>query len=217
MFVPELPVLAQLEHITPSIYEASKSCLAKAAWFALGDTGVLPQHPAAILGTAFHVVVAAAQKGELPVTGVGDRAPARGLFDKTAQNLHASAHRLVKLKFPSAERLPFYHLKRERAAFTATPIAVSRLPSAGSAIAVGRLHSPTVRTESHLRSRDGRLVGRADNIDGRSRVVVDYKTGHTPEAESGVVSDSEARQLRLYAFLAAENGNRRRRRCGCTG
>ena len=206
MFVPELPVLAQLDRITPSIYEASINCLAKAAWFAFGDTSVLPQHPTAILGTAFHEVVAVAHKGKLPVAGVSDRSPARGLFDKTAQKLHLDAHRLVKLKFPSADRLPFYNLNRERAALTATPIAACRLPSAGSATRAARLDSPAVRAESRLCSRDGRLVGRADHIDGRSGVVVDYKTGHLSEAEARVVSDSEARQLRLYAYLAAENG-----------
>ena len=206
MFVPEQPVLAQLERITPSIYEAIINCLAKAAWFALGDAGVLPQHPAAILGTAFHMVVAAAHKGELRVAGVSDRSPARDLFDKTAQNLYLGAHRLVKLKFPSADRMPFYNLNRERAALTATSIAASRQPSAGSAAGATRLDSPAVRTESRLCSRDGRLVGRADYIDGRSSVVVDYKTGHLPEPQACVVSDSEARQLRLYAYLAAENG-----------
>ncbi len=206
MIVPEPPLLAQLKRITPSIYEASIHCLAKAAWFAFGDVGVLPQHPAAILGTAFHVVVAAAHRGELPVAAVSDRSPARRLFDKTAQKLHLGAHRLVKLKFPSADRLPFYHLNRERAALTATPIALSRMPSASSAAEAARLASPAVRTESRLSSRDGRVVGRADYIDGRAGVVVDYKTGHMSEAEGGIVSDSEARQLRLYAYIAAENG-----------
>ena len=194
MFVPEPPVLAQLKHITPSTYEASISCLAKAAWFVLGDAGFLPQHPAAILGMAFHAVVAATHSGELRVATVSDRSPARELFDKTAQKLHLSAHPLIKLKFPAADRLPFYNLNRERAAITATPIAASRPPSARSADGEVRLGSAAVRTESRLRSRDGRLVSRADHIDGRSRVVIDYKTGH--------VSD----QLRLYAYLAAENG-----------
>ena len=155
MIVPEPPLLARLERITPSIYEASIHCLAKAAWFAFGDVRVLPQHPAAILGAAFHVVVEVAHKGELPVAAVSDRSPARRLFDKTVQKLHQRAHRLVKLKFPSADRLPFYNLIRERATLTATPIAASRLPSAGSPAGAARL-APAVRTESRLCSRDGR-------------------------------------------------------------
>ena len=178
----------------------------QSAWFVLGDAGFLPQHPAAILGTAFHAVVAAAHSGELRVATVSDRSPARGLFDKTARKLHLSAHCLIKFKFPAADRLPFYNLNRERAAITATSIAASRRPSARSAEGKVRLGSAAVRTESRLRSRDGRLVGRADHVDGRSGVVVDYKTGHMSEAEACAMSDSEARQLRLYAYLAAENG-----------
>ena len=206
MFVPEPPALAQLEHITPSIYEASLKCLAKAAWFALGDTGVLPQHPASILGSAFHAVLAAAHNGEFRVATVIDRSQARESFDKTARKLHLSAHGLVKLKFPSADRLPFYYLTRERAARSAMPIAKSRLQSARPALRTIRLGSAKVRTETRFRSKNGRLVGRPDHIDSRSGVIVDYKTGHFSEAEVFTVSDPEARQLRLYAFLAAENG-----------
>lgn len=206
MFVPEQPLLDTLKRITPSIYEASVHCLARAAWYAFGDARVLPQHPAAILGTAFHAVMAAAHKGELRAGSVSDRSPARGLFDKTAHKLHVGAHHLVRLKFPSANCLPFYYLTRERAALTATPIAASRRPSSSSTAGAARFAFPPVRTESLLCSTDGRIVGRADHIDSRAGVVVDYKTGNIVKAEGCLVSDAEARQLRLYAFLAAENG-----------
>ena len=208
MFVPEPLILAQLERITPSIYAASTNCLAKAAWFALGDGDVLPQHPAAILGTAFHAVVAAAHKGALPVAGVGDRTPARNLFDMTSRQLHERAHPLVKLKFRSADRLPFYNLHREQSAHMATPVAVSKPQSSGSAIGETNPNGLRARTEFHLCSKDGRIAGRADHIDGRSGAVIDYKTGHVleDEADAGAMSDSEIRQLRLYAYLAAENG-----------
>ena len=208
MFIPEPPVLIQLDHLTPSIYEASLNCLCKAAWFAFGDGSVLPQHPAAILGTAFHAVMAAAHMGELQVAGIGDRSPARNLFDRTAQLLYQCAHPLVRLKFSSAERMPFYNLQRERTARRATPIAASRPPSFGAAVGTARSNAHSMRTESLLYSKDGRIAGRADYIDGLSGTVVDYKTGHVfeGEADAGAVSDSEARQLRLYAYLAAENG-----------
>lgn len=208
MFVPKPPVLAQLDRITPGIYEASMHCLAKAAWFAFGNGNALPQHPAAILGTAFHAVLAAAHKGDLQVANAGDRAPARILFDKTARELHQKAHPLVKLKFRSADRLPFYNLHRERSARIATPIAVSRTASSGSAAGAARPNELAAKTEFRLCSKDGRIVGRADHIDGPSGTVLDYKTGRAPEGEAGAgtVSDYEVRQLRLYAYLAAENG-----------
>ena len=208
MFVPDPLNIAQLERIAPSVYVVSLNCLAKAAWLALGDDNVLPQHPAAILGTAFHAVLAAAHKGALPVTGAGDRTPARNLFDMTARQLHEGAHPLVKLKFRSADRLPFYNLHRERSAHIATLVAASKPQSSGSAFGETKPNGLSAKTEFRLCSKDGRIVGRADYIDCRSGTVMDYKTGHVleGEADAGAMSDSEIRQLRLYAYLAAENG-----------
>ena len=208
MIVPKLPVLAKLKRITPSIYAASTNCLAKAAWFAHGNDKVLPQHPAASLGTAFHAVVASAYKGALLVTDVEDRTPAKDLFDRTVRQLHERAHPLFKLKFPSADRLPFYNLYREQSAYIATPIAASKPPSFSSAVGLPEENGPLAKTEFHLRSQDGRISGRADHIDARSGTVIDYKTGYVlrDEGNVGGMSDSEKRQLRLYAYLAAEHG-----------
>jgi hypothetical protein len=56
-----------------------------------------------------------------------------------------------------------------------------------------------------LRSNDGLIIGRPDLLDRESRTVVDYKTGMTAGGPNEV-SEREARQLRLYAFLAREAG-----------
>lgn len=205
MFVPDPPVLVQLERITPSIYEASIACLARAAWYALGNSSTLPEHPAGILGTAFHSVVATAHRGELPVEDESNRTPARKLFDKIAQGLYDESHQLVKLKFPAIKHLPFYNLYRERAAYIATPIAASRPPLYSPSVRGMKTQAPAIKTESRLCSKDGRIVGRADHIDGRSGTVVDYKTRHISETDADTVSNSETRQLRLYAYLAIEN------------
>lgn len=125
MLVPEPPALEQLEHITPSVYEASMTCLAKAGWYAFGARSVLPEHPAGILGTSFHAVVAAAHRGELVVASASDRTPARQLFDDAVRALYDKSHPLVKLKYPTSGRLPYYNLHRERAALLATRIAAS--------------------------------------------------------------------------------------------
>jgi hypothetical protein len=65
---------------------------------------------------------------------------------------------------------------------------------------------PPLQTEFRLSSTDGLIVGRADHLDGESETVVDYKSGYAGEGDTDAVSDSEARQLRLYAHLAAEHG-----------
>lgn len=208
MIVPKIQALAKLERVTPSIYAASTNCLAKAAWIAQGNDNVLPEQPAAILGTAFHAVLAVAHKGGLPVKDVEDRTPARNLFDRTVRQFHKRAHAFVKLKFPTADRLPFYNLHREQCAHMATPLAASRPRLPFPATRKARPNGLSARTESLLCSKDGRIAGRADFIDGRSGTVIDYKTGQVlvAEADANGMLDSEIQQLRLYAYLASENG-----------
>jgi hypothetical protein len=60
-------------------------------------------------------------------------------------------------------------------------------------------------SERRFCSTDGSIVGRPDLLDVYRAEVVDYKTGQAMEDPS-VVLDREARQLRLYAYLASEAG-----------
>jgi RecB family exonuclease len=48
------------------------------------------------------------------------------------------------------------------------------------------------------------LTGRPDYIDQGDAAVIDYKTGEIDQARDA--SEAERRQLKLYAFLATENG-----------
>lgn len=207
MLIPQAPAAAHLERITPSIYDASADCLAKAVWYAFGGRGVLPEHPAAILGTSFHSVLAAAHRGQLVVASDTDRGPARKFFDETARVLHSRAHPLVRLKVLTSERLPYYNLHRERAALLATRIAYARSSVVNSSTGAATAAKPAgSQTESRLCSTDGLIIGRPDYIDRQRLTVVDYKSGYVTEGDGDVVSASEARQLRLYAYLAVENG-----------
>jgi hypothetical protein len=207
MLLPEPPVVVPLTQISPSVYEASLTCVAKATWFAGGDRRLFPEHPAALLGTAIHAVVAAAHRRVLRVEGKSDRDAARALFDLVMQRRHQEAHALLRLKFPSPERLPYYNLRREQAALLAARVAETRAGNVVAARAdVSNERLP--RTEAWLRSKDGVIVGRPDYIDAAGAAVVDYKSGQAPEQDGGATSDSEARQLRLYAYLAAQNGVR---------
>jgi len=202
MNVPEPPNPSQLDRITPSIYGASLDCLAKAVWYAFGERGVLPEHPAALLGTSFHAVVAATHRGELGGAHGFSIEAARQRFDETAEALYDRSHPLVRLKFTSLERLPFYNLQRERAAILATRIASTQGTSFGGPSTVSPTFVTRTQTESRLMSADGLITGRPDHIDGSAQTVVDYKTGQSEEP----VSDSETRQLRLYTKLALDNG-----------
>src|SRR5438445_432626 len=119
MLVPDAPVIRELRAITPSIYEALLVCKARADWTASGSRDRVPQHPSALLGTGFHSVVEQASRGRLPRDADGCRAAARDLFDSQTRGLLERAHPLLRAKFPSSTRLPFYYLFRERAAVRA--------------------------------------------------------------------------------------------------
>lgn len=206
MRIPGQPKTRQLEHLSPSTYEAARVCKARAAWAAFGNRDCVPHHPQALLGTCVHAVVEEAHKGSLPA---GDeesrRAAARALFDTKAKALHDHAHPLLRAKFPAADRIPYYYLFRERAAVLAVG-AASRPPTAHAAPSPGKHVAQVPLVETTLKSHDGLLVGRPDYVDPGAAEVVDYKTGGGPDGDPDGLRDSEARQLRLYVHLAREHG-----------
>lgn len=204
MQVPETPTIAPLDHISPSVYEASLKCRAKATWYAQGNRRTLPDHPAAILGICFHTVVAASHY--LSMTGESNaaREAARSLFDRKAATLYENAHPLLKAKFSSPERLPYYNLYRERATLYASQVVQNR--RAGTESNHRTTGPVSRRTEARLESTDGLIVGRPDYIDTDAQTIVDYKSGVSAIDETDAVSEAEMRQLRVYAYLAFENG-----------
>jgi hypothetical protein len=141
----------------------------------------------------------AVQQGELPEDAEQRRDAARDCFDNTASGLHASTHPLLKVKFPSPDKLPFYNLFRERAATLAAD------HPGGMKTDTQPTEERRAMAEHRFTSSDGLIVGRPDLINIPAHEVVDYKTGLASE-EAWRVSDREARQLNLYAYLAGEAG-----------
>lgn len=209
MRIPEQPGIKELKHLSASLYEAARVCKARAAWIAFGDRGSVPAHPRALLGTCVHAVLEEAHCGRLPP---GDeefrRAAARDAFDRKAKELYAAAHPLIRVKFPSPERIPYYYLFRERAAVLALATVARPNPGVATAGSGGADASglPGALAETTLRSRDGLLLGRPDYVDAAAGEVVDYKTGTGPDDDPEGLRDSEARQLRFYIHLARERG-----------
>jgi hypothetical protein len=209
MRIPDRPNVRELKHLSPSLYEAALLCRARAAWAAFGDRDALPQHPRALLGTCLHSVMEDAHNGELAPGGdEARRVAARQMFDLRAKELYERAHPLLRAKFVTPDRLPYYNLFRERAALLALEAAsradlerpattprMTGLPRPGDSLVETRLTSP-----------DGLLVGRPDYIDAAAGEVVDYKTGAGPDDGSAGLLNSEVRQLRLYVHLARARG-----------
>ncbi|MFN7970781.1 MAG: PD-(D/E)XK nuclease family protein [Acidobacteriota bacterium] len=203
MIVAPPSAITRLDRISPTLYEAAMKCTSRASWLAKGDRTAVPAHPRALLGIAVHGVLERARtEGNSGTTDDERRADAEASFDERVQVLFASAHPLLRAKFEGADRLPFYHLFRARAAQMALDFGAPFGPRAGHDIA--RTVSNRPAAEAALASKDGRVVGRADVLDPARATVLDYKTGDADH--SGTLTEPELRQLRLYAYLGMENG-----------
>jgi len=198
MLLPEIPTPLPSPRISPSLYEDLLSCWAKASWHIGGVRKSLPAHPAALLGTSFHGVLEAVHKAEITGTFDEKRATARVVFDRLASEAYENSHPLLRMKFPTPDRLPYYNQQRELAAFLA---AETEEPKGGSSSA----HYGSGGAERWFESPDGVIRGRPDFLDAANHEVIDYKTGRVEEG-GGVVTDREKRQLALYAYLAHESG-----------
>lgn len=205
MRVPVPPNIRKLDRITPTIYEAALKCISRAAWIASGNSRLLPPHPRSLLGIAVHAVLERARSaGNAAGTEVERAAAAERLFDEKMEELFRETHPLLRAKFESRDRLPFYNLYRARAAQMAAEWPSGPDPQTISNTKQAAPTDSRLSVEAPLTSRDGRISGRPDVLDGPNATVVDYKT--TQPSEPTQITESETRQLRLYAFLAEENG-----------
>lgn len=203
MLISTPPVIKKIERISPTLYEAARKCTSRAAWLVGGDRKLLPPHPRALLGIGVHAVLERARSGGLVGTTKDElRADAVRFFDEKIQGLFATTHPLLHAKFEVPDRLPYFNLIRAQAAQMAADAAASFGGQAGHA----RVQSMNggQEVEAGLVSKDGRMAGRADVLDPTNATVIDYKTGTT--GDSNLLTESELRQLRLYAYLANENG-----------
>lgn len=203
MLVPIPPAIKKIERISPTLYEAALKCTSRAAWLAGGDRKLMPSHPRALLGIGVHAVLEHTRSGAIAGATEGERrADAERLFDEKMRDLFPAAHPLLHAKFDGADRLPFYNLFRARAAQMAVDEAVPPGERRGQRGSQASTSGPSV--EAALISKNGRVGGRIDVLDAANATVIDYKTGVA--GDSGAVTDGELRQLRLYAYLANENG-----------
>jgi len=209
MRLPQPTTVNPIRQLSPSVYEALLRCRARGAWAAQGNRSLVPVLPKALLGTCLHAVVEDAHNGVL--SGLDHEAAltaARSAFDRRAATLYSRAHPLVRAKFSSPEKLPYFNLYRERAALEATKCAERAERTVPAREIESSRTTAAALAEKLLVSSDRLIVGRPDFIDLAAGEVIDYKTGSGPQDGLTEMSDAEVRQLRLYVHLAIENGMR---------
>ena len=202
MLVPIPQPVAGIERISPTVYEAARRCVARASWAVAGSHAQVPPPPRALLGVGAHAIFERARRAGLRGgTQEAWKRAAAAAFDDKVGVLFAEAHPLLRAKFETVEHIPYFHIYRARTVLIAAKLAAV----AGRREEATRPSSQRSGTyiESLLTSKDGRIAGRPDVVDAAAGTVLDYKTGRVDDPHR--VSDSEGRQLRLYAHLAAEN------------
>ncbi len=212
MDLPPLPSLRPLDSISPSFYNSALVCKAKAAWQRFGNRDLMPVSTGAILGSCFHTIMEMGNRGRL---GQGSAASeqAKTAFDEAARRLFSAAHPLVRLKFSSAEKIPFYFQRRARAVALAVQASAAisarglAVPSQSGVTPQTSVRSASTIVEQRLQSQDGTIAGRLDLLDRDNAKVTDYKSEHAPKDAISGLTEPEIHQLRLYAYLARENGH----------
>ncbi|HEX8464166.1 MAG TPA: PD-(D/E)XK nuclease family protein, partial [Abditibacterium sp.] len=211
MKLPILKAQTRLKSLSPSRYNMAVTCPARALWGRVLPPSGLPTSPAAVLGLAFHEVVEAVNLGRVSGDEAGIRAEAGRVFDLKAQTQMDAAHPLLRAKFPSPLRLPYYNQKRAGALMQAVRRTVPSAPTALSSGVAASFSSSSSEhgvgriVEEKFYSRDGLLDGKPDCFETSTGLLIDYKSGAAPEG--GGISPNEARQLRFYAHLLRENGH----------
>jgi CRISPR/Cas system-associated exonuclease Cas4 (RecB family) len=199
MKLPAAPEIIPVPSVTPSFYNALLRCRGAAAWGKFGRSHALPSAPAALLGSAFHKVAEMSARGELPQTQEERRFAAYSLFESEAERLLSVSHPFLKRQFLNAKEMPHFYRLQAQAGETALSFAA---PFGSSGHAPVHDALPDRVAERKFVSGDGRITGRIDLLDLKNEAIYDYKSGTIPEA----MTEAEMRQLRLYAYLCAENG-----------
>ena len=203
MVVQRPPAIAKIERISPTIYEAALKCVARASWEASGDRHRVPAQPRALLGIAAHSVFEHARGVGLHGETSEERTKAAEyLFAETVKTLFGKTHPLIRAKFETHEHIPYFNIYRARTGQQAARMEARRRYAGDTT--EQDTGAPHTLVESTLVSKDERVIGRPDVIDAHNGTIIEYKTGAAPDGETP--TDSERRQLKLYAFVARENG-----------
>jgi hypothetical protein len=194
--------LSAIEQTSPTLWSHMRLCSLRATLAATPapDRWVL-HDPRAWLGSAFHRVVEAINRGVAP-------ADAEAVWNAAvAETVARAASHPFDRRFAAPERWPTYFLIRQRALALAAKLGAPPRQEGGARIG-HRLPGRDYEPERRFEARGGRLVGRPDYYDGHT--LTEYKSSLPDPAwpHAAAITDSFQRQLRLYAVIIADTSGR---------
>lgn len=201
--VPEIPDIPPIEHISPSRASGLLECSLRETWAIARTTMLLPVAPAARLGTALHALLEKGAKGRFNgLSGVQIRSELDALV--VSQEREMAGSWLERFLVPISAHVADFEVRATLGCTKALKLA------SGAGGGGSRIFKPglSAASEVYLRSCDGQIVGRVDEISLTSEGVVlrDYKTGNVLEEPGGKgakVKMAYQMQLKIYAALYA--------------
>lgn len=198
---PELDTLGAL---SPSRATGLRACALREVWAAARSPALLPQAPAARLGSVAHSLMEEAGEGRFPAPTAAELGLRWEELVRQADT-EASARWLDRHLAHLRTAVPDYEVRKLRAISAAEKLANDVRPHAQ---ALGRDPRALCGSEVHVMTPQGTAGGRIDAVvAGPDGVVIkDYKSGAIYDASedgAGVVKDEYATQLRLYAAIYA--------------
>src|SRR6266571_884745 len=173
----EAPAIQPLRRVSPSRFLSLKECPLREIWNSSRQQVLLPNSPAARLGTVIHRLWETAGKGVLEkATATEIQNIWAQLVNRTEQEMQQSW--LERSLVPLNQSVAQYEVRKIRACKKAVDIAVAGRHSASAAKGAS-----THKFESWLETRDGLVGGSIDEIQEtlKGSVLRDYKSGHIME------------------------------------
>jgi RecB family exonuclease len=206
--LPETPTIQPLNRVSPSRFFSLTECPLREIWSASRQHALLPNSPAARLGSVIHQLLEISGKGLIKNTDqVEIQHVWEGLVRKTEQEMDESW--LEQALVPLRRTVPQFEVRRIRACTRAAEILRARA-SAGTWEAEKRSRS----FETWIETTDGLVGGTIDEIQetDAGAVLRDYKSGHimttAPEGGTAEIDKNYSFQLKLYAALFASKYER---------
>lgn len=199
--LPALLPLALLDRISPSRFTSLSKCALREVWTSSKQSPLLPPSPAARLGTAIHLLLEKAGRGEFAQEDqLKIEREWQELVNRVEVNMLASW--LERSLTPLRNAVPDHEVRRLRAIRKAVEISKKTRPKSRNTEESG-----SAQFELWISSAGGHIGGFIDYVINTSQgtIIGDYKSGYiidkNQESDNLEVKEEYKVQLKLYAAM----------------